>query len=86
VLAVQVLTLGIEERADRVREALRATFAPRGAGARADAPVRTLEGLPLVRETWWGEVPPTFEVEVEGFSVESICCTGRRRGCSSTSV
>jgi 23S rRNA (cytosine1962-C5)-methyltransferase len=79
-LAVQVLTLGIEVRAELVREALERTLAPRGVVRVADAPVRTLEGLPLVRETWWGEVPETLEVEVEGFRVEADLLHGQKTG------
>jgi 23S rRNA (cytosine1962-C5)-methyltransferase len=79
-LAVQVLTLGIEVRAELVREALERTLAPRGVVRVADTPVRTLEGLPLARETWWGEVPETLEVEVEGFRVEANLLHGQKTG------
>ena len=79
-LAVQVLTLGIEVRQELVREALERTLAPRGVVRVADASVRTLEGLPLVRETWWGEVPERLEVEFEGFRVEADLLHGQKTG------
>ncbi|MEO5618004.1 MAG: class I SAM-dependent rRNA methyltransferase [Candidatus Eisenbacteria bacterium] len=80
VLAVQILTLGMEVRADEIREALQRVFAPRGAWRLADAPLRKLEGLPLERTPWWGEAPERVEVEVEGFNVEVNLATGQKTG------
>ena len=80
VLVAQVLTLGIERRAEMVREALERVFRPRGCVRAADAPVRSLEGLPLERGTWWGEVPQRLEVEVEGFKVEVDLEHGQKTG------
>ena len=80
VLVAQVLTLGIERRAEMVREALEHVFRPRGCVRAADAPVRSLEGLPLERGIWWGEVPQRLEVEVEGFKVEVDLEHGQKTG------
>jgi len=79
-LAVQVLTLGMELRQDLVREALERVFAPRGVVRVADSPLRTLEGLPLERGVWWGEVPERVEVELEGFKVEADLLHGQKTG------
>jgi 23S rRNA (cytosine1962-C5)-methyltransferase len=79
-LAVQVLTLGMELRQDLVREALERVFAPRGVVRVADSPLRTLEGLPLERNVWWGEVPERVEVELEGFRVEADLLHGQKTG------
>ena len=79
-LAVQVLTLGMELRQDLVREALERVFAPRGVVRVADSPLRTLEGLPLERVVWWGEVPERVEVELEGFRVEADLLHGQKTG------
>jgi 23S rRNA (cytosine1962-C5)-methyltransferase len=79
-LSVQILTLGMEQRADTIREALERTLAPQGAVRAADAPVRTLEGLSLAREAWWGTVPDRFEVVVEGFAVEVDLMHGQKTG------
>ena len=79
-LAVQVLTLGMELRQDLVREALERVFAPRGVVRAADSPLRTLEGLPLERGVWWGEVPEKVEVELEGFRVEADLLHGQKTG------
>src|SRR5205085_12339542 len=79
-LAVQVLTLGIERRLGEVREALERTLAPRGVVRVADTPLRSLEGLPLEREVWWGEVPERIEVALEGFTLEADLLTGQKTG------
>ena len=79
-LAVQILTLGIEARAELVREALEAVLEPRGAVRLADSPLRALEGLPSAREPWWGDVTPRVEVEVEGFQVEADLLGGQKTG------
>jgi 23S rRNA (cytosine1962-C5)-methyltransferase len=80
VLAVQVLTLGMEALADPVRAALDAVLAPRGVMRMADSPLRSLEGLPLERGVWWGEVPERIEVELEGFKVEADLHGGQKTG------
>jgi 23S rRNA (cytosine1962-C5)-methyltransferase len=80
VLAVQLLTLGMETRADLVREALEAVVAPRGAMRMSDSPLRTLEGLPLERGVWWGDVPERIEVGIEGFRVEADLHHGQKTG------
>ena len=79
-LAVQVLTLGMEARQDLVREALERVLAPRGVVRVADSPLRALEGLPLERGLWWGEVPERVEVELEGFRVEADLLHGQKTG------
>jgi len=80
VLAVQILTLGIEARAALVREALEHTLRPRAAVRLADSPLRALEGLPLGREVWWGEVAGPLEVAIEGFTVEVALLHGQKTG------
>jgi 23S rRNA (cytosine1962-C5)-methyltransferase len=80
VLAVQVLTLGMEMRAEQIREAIERVLAPRGVMRMADSPLRTLEGLPQERNVWWGEVPEHVEVELEGFRVEADLHHGQKTG------
>jgi len=79
-IAVQVLTLGIEVRLGMVRAALEQVLAPRGAMRLADSPLRSLEGLPMERGVWWGEVPETAEVSLEGFRVEVNLQHGQKTG------
>lgn len=80
VLAVQVLTLGMERRAELLREALERVFSPRGAVRLADSPLRALEGLPLERGVWWGEVPERVEVNVGGFALIADLLGGQKTG------
>src|SRR5262245_3635362 len=56
-LACQILTLGMEVRAELVRQALEQVVRPRGVVRVADSPLRRLEGLELERVAWWGEIP-----------------------------
>jgi 23S rRNA (cytosine1962-C5)-methyltransferase len=79
-LAVQVLTLGMESRADQLREAIERVIAPRGVVRIADSPLRRLEGLALERATWWGEVPERIEIVQEGFRLEVDPGHGQKTG------
>jgi 23S rRNA (cytosine1962-C5)-methyltransferase len=79
-LAVQVLTLGMEVRAELVREALSRVLAPRGVMRIADSPLRRLEGLPLERGVWWGEVPESIMVTQDGFELEVDLTRGQKTG------
>lgn len=80
VVAIQILTLGIEQRADLVREAVERVLAPRGAVRVADSPLRALEGLPLAREVWWGDVPERVQVTIDGFTLEADVLQGQKTG------
>ncbi|MGH7732073.1 MAG: class I SAM-dependent rRNA methyltransferase, partial [Candidatus Eiseniibacteriota bacterium] len=80
VLAVQVLTLGIETRAEMVREAIQQVLRPRGVMRMADSALRALEGLPLERRVWWGEVPQPVHVDLDGFSLEVDLHAGQKTG------
>jgi 23S rRNA (cytosine1962-C5)-methyltransferase len=79
-LAVQVLTLGMETQAETLRQALERVLAPRGVMRLADSPLRKLEGLPLERGLWWGEVPEVVTVSQEGFEVEVNLASGQKTG------
>jgi 23S rRNA (cytosine1962-C5)-methyltransferase len=79
-LSVQITTLGMEKQAGLVREALEKTLAPRGAVRVADSALRQLEGLPLERGVWWGEVPERIEVTTEGMTVEVDLHHGQKTG------
>jgi len=79
-LAVQVLTLGMEALSGLVRAALEHVLAPRGVVRIADSALRRLEGLPLERGVWWGEVPERVEVAQEGFTLEVDLHGGQKTG------
>lgn len=71
-LAVQVLTLGMENLKDDWLPVLLEKIAPKGALWVCDSPMRQLENLPFVREVFLSEIPDTVEIN-EGklfFSVD----------------
>jgi len=80
VLAVQILTLGMDVRAPMLREAIEKVLHPRGVMRMADSALRALEGLPLERGVWWGEVPDQLLVTSEGFSLEVDLHAGQKTG------
>jgi 23S rRNA (cytosine1962-C5)-methyltransferase len=79
-LAVQVTTLGMEKRLDVIREGIERALKPKGVVRVADSPLRSLEGLPLERELWWGEVPERIEVGISGFTLEVDLRNGQKTG------
>lgn len=80
VLAVQVLTRGMEAHMEPLRQALEQVFEPAGAVLVADSPLRKLEGLDQRREVWWGEVPERVPVTVSGFALEVDILHGQKTG------
>jgi 23S rRNA (cytosine1962-C5)-methyltransferase len=79
-LAVQVLTLGMEQRLAELKAALERVFEPKGAVLVADSPLRALEGLDQRREAWWGDVPERAAVNVGGFDLEVDLLHGQKTG------
>ena len=80
VLSVQVTTLGMEQRADLVKDALLDLIEPRAIVLRNDAPLRKLEGLPLETKVWHGAYEPPVEVEVEGLRYRLDPLGGQKTG------
>ncbi|MEY4374910.1 MAG: hypothetical protein RL760_1077 [Candidatus Eisenbacteria bacterium] len=80
VLAVQVLTRGMEAQMEPLRRALEQVFEPAGAVLVADSPLRKLEGLEQRREVWWGDVPERVPVTVSGFALEVDILHGQKTG------
>ncbi len=80
VLSVQVLTRGMESQAVAIREAITQVWAPKGVLRLADSPLRALEGLPLERCVWWGEVPERVPVRIGGFDLELDLMHGQKTG------
>ena len=80
VLAVQVLTRGMEAQMEPLRRALEQVFEPAGAVLVADSPLRKLEGLDQRREVWWGTVPDRVPVTVSGFALEVDILHGQKTG------
>lgn len=80
ILVVQVLSLGIEQRMDWVRDALVEVFQPRGIYLRNDVPVRELEGLPQGKGVLYGECPSEVEIEENGLTYIVDIVNGQKTG------
>ncbi len=79
-LAIQVLTLGMEKLKNDWLPVLLEKTAPKGALWVCDTPMRQLEGLPLMREVFLGEVPDAVEIN-EGKLVYCVDLkTGQKTG------
>jgi 23S rRNA (cytosine1962-C5)-methyltransferase len=80
VLSVQVTTMGMEVRRELVRAALEAVIQPKGVVFRGDVPLRAMEGLPLERGVWWGEVPARAPFEENGVRFGADLLEGQKTG------
>ncbi len=79
-LAVQLTTLGMECRKEVLQEALNVVFKPSGAVLRNDSAVRKLEGLPLERTDWFGDVPESVDVDEFGVKFRIALHAGQKTG------
>lgn len=80
VLSVQITTRGMEDRKALLRAAIEAVIAPKGVVFRGDVPLRTMEGLPLEKGIWWGEVPERVAFEENGVRFEADLVDGQKTG------
>jgi len=80
ILAVQIGTLGIEERKDALREAIERVYKPAGVVLRNDSPMRSLEGLSRSSEKWFGEVPDLVEFDEMGIRFAMPTLGGQKTG------
>lgn len=79
-LGIQSLTLGIERRIDSILDLLMDVMKPAGICCRRDAPVRALEGLPLLEPIERGTVPERIDAPYEGFVIEVDLRGGQKTG------
>ena len=79
-LGVQSLTLGIERRIDAILDLLMDVMKPAGICCRRDAPIRALEGLPLLEPLERGTVPERIDAPYEGFVIEVDLRGGQKTG------
>lgn len=80
VVSVQMTTLGMDQRADLVRDALEQVVAPDGAVLRNDVPLRQLEDLPLTSRVWFGNVPERVAFDENGIRFEADLVHGQKTG------
>ena len=80
VLAVQVTTLGLEQRRPLLREALTDLLSPDGVARCDTLSARRLEGLEERREIWWGEVPELVPFKENGVRLLADPLAGQKTG------
>lgn len=79
-LAVQLTTLGTEQRKSVIADALREVIAPAGAVLRSEGRNRQLEGLPDECATWWGEIPESVDIDEWGVRFRVPLLGGQKTG------
>ena len=80
VLVLELLSLGIDQRRERIVNAFVSLFSPRGIYLRGDAPVRKKEGLPPENGVLYGEVPDTVLVTENGLTLQIDVKNGQKTG------
>ncbi len=79
-LAVQTLTLAMDQRRDLIRQSLVELLAPTSIVMRNDSPVRRAEGLEPNIEMLHGEAPAPFGVRANGIDFEIDLMDGQKTG------
>ncbi|MES2996133.1 MAG: class I SAM-dependent rRNA methyltransferase [Verrucomicrobiota bacterium] len=79
-LAVQTLTLAMDQRRELIRDALVEVFSPASIVMRNDSPVRKAEGLEPVIEILHGENPGSFVVSANNLQFEVDLFDGQKTG------
>ena len=77
---VQLLSLGIDQRRDLIVQALVELFNPKGIYERSDAQVRTKEGLPIVNQVLYGDVPKEIIIDENGIKMSVNVYDGQKTG------
>ncbi|TNE84003.1 MAG: class I SAM-dependent rRNA methyltransferase [Deltaproteobacteria bacterium] len=79
VLAVQITTLGMEERKPQLEQAFKA-LGFEAAVLRNDARVRELEGMEMGRGAWFGDIPESVDVDEYGVTFRVGLLEGQKTG------
>lgn len=79
-LAVQINTVGMENRLPILEEAVRQVFQPASAVFRNDNKARDLEGLEQGRGVWFGEPPDHVDIDEYGVTYRVSLLGGQKTG------
>lgn len=79
-LVMECLSLGVDLRKKEIAACLQRLFSPKGIYMRGDAAVRQKEGLPLISETLFGEVPDKIVVSENGLKMAVDVKRGQKTG------
>src|SRR5208283_4992621 len=80
VLVVQILSLGMDKRKDKIVAALQKIFSPRAIVERGDVASRKFEGLPKVNGVLSGELNGPVPVKLNGLLFEADLRAGHKTG------
>ncbi len=79
-LVIQVTTLGMEVLKPLVIKALIEVVNPKGIYEKSTVPTRQLEGLPLVEQTLYGDIPEKVVIKENGISFNVQIIGGQKTG------
>ncbi|WP_163328318.1 class I SAM-dependent rRNA methyltransferase [Desulfurobacterium thermolithotrophum] len=79
-LVVQITTLGMEVLKDKVVQALIEIVKPKGIYEKSTVQVRELEGLPLVEQSLYGEIPEKVVITENGIKFNVQIIGGQKTG------
>ena len=79
-LVAEFLSLGMDQRREKIADILEKVCAPKGICLRGDAPVRRKEGLPLENRALRGEIPERILVRENGLGMEVDVLRGQKTG------
>ncbi len=80
-IVVQILTLGMDLRRERIVEALMSVYAPDAIYERSDVTSRSREGLPERKGDLIGSIPERIELSTDGVRFAVHPKTGHKTGC-----
>jgi len=80
VLVAQILSRGMENRLELIKQALIDVFQPKGIFLRNDVPVRELEGLEQTKGVLYGECPREVEIVENGLTYIVDIVEGQKTG------
>ena len=79
-LVAEFLSLGMDQRREKIADILEKVCAPKGICLRGDAPVRRKEGLPLENRALRGEIPERILVRENGLVMDVDVLHGQKTG------
>lgn len=79
-IVLQTLTLGMDQRAESIAEAIEETLSPRSIVLRNDSPIRIAEGLAPETRVIRGDAPPNYRLSHENVSFSIDLMGGQKTG------
>ena len=80
VFVLQCLSLGVDQRKERIAQAIAELYAPRAIYMRGDVAVRKKEGLPLENQLLYGQLPEEVIIRENGLKMSVDVVHGQKTG------